>query len=98
MRLALSRELGDGGAIAGALNLLGALDRAREDFAAAGTHFAEALARFQELGDPGWIALATLNLATVAYWQRDPDRANTLMQEALAATGSWMTPTGWRLP
>jgi DNA-binding CsgD family transcriptional regulator len=66
------------------LNLLGALDRAREDFAAAGTHFAEALARFQELGDPGWIALATLNLATVAYWQRDPDRGNTLMQEALA--------------
>ena len=80
----MSRELGDGWGIAGALNLLGALDRAREDFAAADANFAEALTRFQELGDPGWIALATLNLGTVAYWRRDPDRANALMHEALA--------------
>ncbi len=82
--LALSRELGDGWGIAGALNLLGAVDRAREDFVAADAHFTETLTRFEELGDPGWIALATLNLGTVAYWRHDPERANALMHEALA--------------
>jgi ATP/maltotriose-dependent transcriptional regulator MalT len=80
--LALSTEREDLWGIAGAWNLLGAIARARGDCAEAESCFTTAREHFAALGDPGWIALATLNLGTIAFFQGKTAQALELMEDA----------------
>jgi predicted ATPase/DNA-binding CsgD family transcriptional regulator len=81
--MVLQHELGDSRGIATALNLLGAVTRARGAYDQAELYFEEALVRFQDVGDPAWIALARGNLGILAYWQGNLEHAAALLEEAV---------------
>jgi tetratricopeptide (TPR) repeat protein len=43
----------------------------------------EAVALFEEIGDPGWIASARGNLGILAYWRGDPGHGAALLEGAV---------------
>jgi predicted ATPase/Tfp pilus assembly protein PilF len=82
--LALRRELGDRGGIAGSLNNLGIVAHDQGDYGRATALYEEALALHRELGDTSGIASSLNNLGLVAWQQGDYGRAAALHEEALA--------------
>jgi len=82
--LTLQQERGDHWGIATALNLLGAVERARGNYDLAALRFEAALALFEETGDTGWIALARGNLGILAFWRGDLEQATALLEDAVA--------------
>jgi predicted ATPase/DNA-binding CsgD family transcriptional regulator len=81
--LTLSRELEDQWGVPAALNLLGVVARAREEFPLALKRFAEALELFRACNESGWSALVLLNLGTIEYWSDQLDQAEATTQESL---------------
>jgi predicted ATPase/class 3 adenylate cyclase len=98
--LALSRELGDGAAVAESLyNLSFALSVPRTDLPRARGLLEESLALFRELGDPGGVAKVSWALAGLEYDLEEYDAAETHGTDALAVFRELgdRFQTGWAL-
>lgn len=80
--LALARELGNGEGIGHALNNLGLVAQARNDFPAAVPFHEEALAIFRQLDDDQAVAMCKANLGASALAMGDLRRASELLVEA----------------
>ncbi|MGZ3679245.1 MAG: ATP-binding protein [Ktedonobacterales bacterium] len=81
--LALSRELGDGNRVAGALNLLGFMALQGGDVERAGALFEEELEVSRATQDPWTIARALNSLGQTAYVHEDYERAADLFGQGL---------------
>lgn len=77
------RAIDDGLGTGQSLLLLGRATQRAGFPDAARRHFAEALTRFEELGDERWAASALHNLGLVAYEKKEYDQAIDAFQEAL---------------
>jgi predicted ATPase len=81
--LALLRELGDTGSIAGAMSSLGRVVAWRGDYERSGALVEESLALFRQLEDSGGINECFFFMGNLAYLQGNLRRASECWQEAL---------------
>ena len=84
--VALSRELGHGGSLAGALSGLADVIRADGELDTARSLYREALELFREAGERSSVAITLINLAIVAIASADHARARELLREAATIT------------
>ena len=84
--VALSRELGDSGNLAGALSGLADVIRGDGELDTARSLYREALELFREAGERSNFAITLINLAAVAIASADHARARELLREAAAIT------------
>jgi len=82
--LALSRQLGDAGAVALSLNRLGIMASDRGDLRHAVKLYEESVAIYRELGGQQRIAMVLNNMGDAARALGEHDRAQALLEEALA--------------